>query len=88
MISPTFMTSGVLDPSALSRPAWVNDTMMMDEPLDFSTKPMYGFDNFSTYDQSMMIDPMALNPNDPMMPDWNNPNDLDFNTFIHNPVGA
>lgn len=86
MVSPTFMTSGALDPSALSRPAWVNDTMMVDEPLDF--KPMYGFDNFSTYDQNMMIDPMALNPNDPMMPDWNSPNDLDFNTFLQNPVGA
>lgn len=86
--SPTFMNSAALDPSALSRSAWVNDTMMTDEPLDFSTKNMYGFDTFGTYDQSLMMDPMSLNPNDPMMPDWNSPNELDFSTFIQNPINA
>lgn len=55
--------------------------------MDFS-KPMNGFDNFSTYDQIMMVDPIFMDPNDPMMPDWNNTNDLDFSTFIQNPVGA
>jgi hypothetical protein len=88
MVSPTFMSSAALDPSALSRTAWVNDSMMMDEPLDFSTKPMFGFDNFGTFDQTMMVDSMAINPSDPMMPDWNNPSDLDFSSFIQNPVGA
>ena len=76
-----------MDPSALSRTTWINDSMMMDEPMDFS-KSMYGFDNFSSYDQMMMVDPMSMNPNDPMMPDWNNTNDLDFASFIQNPVGA
>lgn len=87
MVSSTFMSTVALDPSALSRTAWMNDSMMMDEPMDFS-KPMYGYDGFSSYDQSMMVDSMAINPNDPMMPDWNSPNDLDFSTFIQNPVGA
>lgn len=81
------MPTGALDPSALSR-AWMNDSMMMEEPMDFS-KPMNAFENFNTsYDQIMMVDPIYMNPNDPMMPDWNNTNDLDFNNFIQNPVGA
>lgn len=88
MGSSTFVNTGALDPSALSRTAWMNDSIMMDEPVDFS-KPMYGFDNFNNYDQqSMMVDTIAINPNDPMMPDWNSPNDLDFSSFIQNPIGA
>jgi hypothetical protein len=87
LVSSTFMNTGALDPSALSRTAWLNDSMMMDEPVDFS-KPMYGFDNFTGYDQSMMMDTIAINPNDPMMPDWNSTADLDFSSFIQNPVGA
>jgi hypothetical protein len=88
MVSSTFMQTGALDPSALSR-AWMNDSsMMMEEPMDFS-KPMTGFENnFNTYDQIMMVDPIYMDQNDPMMPDWNNTNDLDFNNFIQNPVGA
>lgn len=81
MVSPTFMTSGALDPSALSQTAWMDDSMMMDEPVDFS-KPMYGYDTFTGYDPSMMMDTI-----DPMMPGWSN-TDLDFNSFIQNPVGA
>jgi hypothetical protein len=87
MASATVMNSGAMDPSALSRTAWPNDSIMMDEPIDFS-KPMYGFESFGAFDQTMMVDPMAINPNDPMMPDWNNPGDLDFSNFIQNPVGA
>lgn len=87
MVSTDFMQTGALDPSALSR-AWMNDSMMMEEPMDFS-KPMNGFENFNaSYDQIMMVDPIYMDPNDPMMPDWNNTNDLDFNNFIQNPVGA
>lgn len=88
MVPPTFMTSGALDPSALSRSAWANDSMLMDEPLDFSSKPMYSFDHFGAYDQSMMVDSITMNPNDPMMPDWNNPSDLDFSNFIQNSIAA
>lgn len=87
MVSSTFMNTGALDPAALSRTAWMNDSMMMDEPLDFS-KPMYAFDNYASFDQNMMMDTIAINPNDPMMPDWNSSTDLDFNSFIQNPVGA
>ncbi|KAF1946470.1 hypothetical protein EJ02DRAFT_367221 [Clathrospora elynae] len=87
MVSPTFMSTGAMGPSALARTAWMNDSMMMDEPVDFS-KPMYGYDNYGVYDQTMMVDTIAMNSNDPMMPDWNNPSDLDFNSFIQNPVGA
>jgi hypothetical protein len=87
MVSPTAMNSGALDPSTLSQAPWMNDTMMMDEPIDFG-KPMYGFDSFAGYDPNMMMDTIALNPNDPMMPDWNNNADLDFSSFIQNPVGA
>jgi hypothetical protein len=86
MASSTFMNAGAMDP-ALSRSTWLNDSMMMDEPVDFS-KPMYGFDNFGAYDQNMMVDTIAINPNDPMMSDWSNPGELDFNSFIQNPVGA
>lgn len=87
MVSSTFMQTGALDPSALSR-AWMNDSMIMDEPIDFS-KSLSGFDNFNNnFDQVMMVDPIYMDPNDPMMPDWNNTNDLDFNNFIQNPVGA
>jgi hypothetical protein len=87
MVSSTFMNTGALDPSALSRTAWMNDAIMMDEPVDFS-KPMYGYDSFG-YDQTMMLDTIAINPNDPMMPDWNSTSDLDFSNFIQqHPVGA
>lgn len=65
----------------------MNDTMMMEDPVDFS-KPMYGFDNFGAYDQNMMVDPISINQSDPMMPDWNIHSDLDFSSFIQNPVGA
>ena len=87
MVSSTFMNTGALDPSALSR-AWLNDSTMIEEPMDFS-KPMSGFDNFNNnFDQVMMVDPIFMDPNDPMMPDWNNTTDLDFSNFIQNPVGA
>lgn len=87
MASPPFMGSNAMDPSALSRAPWMNDSMMMDDTIDFS-KPMYGFDNFGAYDQNMMVDTVAISPNDPMMPNWNTHNDLDFSSFIQNPVGA
>lgn len=86
MASSQFLNTGALDPSALSRTPWLTDSMMMDEPVDFS-KPMYQFDNFS-FDQNMIMDTIAINPNDPMMPDWNSNTDLDFASFIQNPVGA
>lgn len=87
-VSPQFMTSAALDPSTLSRSAWATDSMMMDEPVDFS-KPMYGFDAFPGFDQNMMMDcAIAINPHDPMLPDWNSTSDLDFSSFIQNPVGA
>lgn len=87
MVSSTFMNTGALDPSSLSRGGWMNDSMMMDEPVDFS-KPMYNFDNFASFDPNMMVDSIAINPSDPMMPDWNGNSELDFNTFIQNPIGA
>lgn len=87
MASSTFAQTGALDPSTLSR-AWMNDSMMMDDQIDFS-KSMSGFDNFNNnFDQVMMVDPIFMDPNDPMMPDWNNTTDLDFNNFIQNSVGA
>jgi hypothetical protein len=86
MVSPTFMNAGALNPSSLSQTAWLNDSMMMDEPVDFG-KPMYGFDNFAGYDPTMMLDTIAIGANDPMMSDWNNTADLDFSSFIQNPVG-
>ncbi|PSN62367.1 hypothetical protein BS50DRAFT_577289 [Corynespora cassiicola Philippines] len=89
MVSPGFMNAGALDPSALSRSAWASEPMMLDEPLDF-TKSMYSFDSYGGFDQNAMsLEPMVMgDPVDPMMPGWNNANDLDFSTFIHNPVGA
>lgn len=87
MVSSAFMQTGALDPSNLSR-AWMHDSMMMEEPVDFS-KTLSSFDNFNNnFDQVMMVDPIYTDPNDPMMPDWNNTTDLDFNNFINNPVGA
>lgn len=87
MASPPFIGSSVMDPAALSRAPWMNESsMMMDDTIDF--KPMYGFDNFAAYDHNMMVDTVAISPNDPMMPDWNTHNELDFSSFIQNPVGA
>jgi len=82
--------TGALDPAALSRPAWTNESMMMmDEPMDFSNKAMYTYDTFNNFESNaMMLDPLVINPAGPMMPDWNDASDLDFSNFIHNPVGA
>lgn len=86
MASPAFLNPLTLDSSALPRMNWGNDCTMLDETVDF-VKPMYGFDDFGTFDQAMMVDSIAINPQDPMMPPWNSsPNDLDFNNFIHNSV--
>lgn len=89
MVSSTFMNTGALDPSQLSRPAWTAEPMMMDDPVDFNGKSMYAFDTFSNFDSNTMIlDPLVINPAGPMMPDWNDPGDLDFSSFIQNPIGA
>jgi len=86
MVSNGFISPGALDPTTLSRPNWQTDTMIMEEPIDFG-KPMYGFDTYGNFDQTaMMLDPIVVN--DPAMPDWNAPNDLDFSSFIHNQAGA
>lgn len=85
MVSNAFMNTGGLDPTTLSRSNWQSESMIMEEPLDFS-KPMYGFDTYGNFDQSMMLDPIVVN--DPVMPDWNTPNDLDFSNFINHQVGA
>ena len=86
MVSPTFTTPGALDASSFSRAAWTNDSLMIDEqPVDFS-RPIYGFDTFGNLDHKMMVDPITIN--DPMLPDWSPLNELDFNNFIHNPIGA
>ncbi|KAF2793690.1 hypothetical protein K505DRAFT_325306 [Melanomma pulvis-pyrius CBS 109.77] len=83
-----YMNAGALDPSALSRSAWSGE-MMMDEPMDFSNKGLYTYDTFNNFDSNaMMLDPLVINPSGPMMPDWNDTNDLDFSNFINNPVGA
>jgi hypothetical protein len=85
----TYMNTGALDPSALSRSAWSGEAMMMDEPMDFSNKGLYTYDTFNNFDSNaMMLDPLVINPAGPMMPDWNDTNDLDFSNFINNPVGA
>lgn len=86
MVSTTFMNTGALDPSALSRSSWTPDSMMMEETIDFS-RPMYGFDTYGNFDQNaMMLDPIVVN--DPVMSDWNSASDLDFNNFINNPVAT
>jgi hypothetical protein len=87
MVSPTFMNSGAMDLPVMQQTPWMNDAMMMDEPVDFS-KTMYEFDALTGYDQSIMMDTITMNPHDPMMPDWNSNTDLDFNSFIQNPIGA
>lgn len=90
MVSSTFMNTGALEPSALTRSAWTAEPMMMDEPLDFNAKSIYSFDStFSEFDSNtMMMDPCVINPAGAMMPDWNDPSDLDFSSFINNQVGA
>ncbi|KAL5391526.1 hypothetical protein PMIN03_008461 [Paraphaeosphaeria minitans] len=86
MAANGFMSPDGLDPTTLSRSNWQTDTMIMEETLDFG-KPMYGFDTYGNFDQStMMLDPIVVN--DPAMPDWNTPTDLDFSSFINNQVGA
>ncbi|KAF1950277.1 hypothetical protein CC80DRAFT_496915 [Byssothecium circinans] len=84
MVPTTFMNTGALDPAALSRPSWTTDSMMMDEPLDFS-KPMYGFDTYGNFDQNaILLDPIVVN--DPALPGWNSNSDLDFHYFINHQV--
>lgn len=78
-ISSTFMNTGALDPSSLIREKWLRDTTMMNEPLGFS-HPMYGFENFNSCDQTRTSEDVS--PSDPMMPDWNDIFDPDFNNFI------
>lgn len=85
IVSNGFMNTASMDHNSLSRPNWQSDSMMMDETLDFS-KPMYGFDSYGNFDQTMMLDPIVVN--DPVMPDWNTPNDLDFSNFVNHQVGA
>lgn len=86
MVPNGFMSPSGLDPTTLSRSNWQPDTMMMDDTIDFG-KSMYGFDAYGNFDQTaMMLDPIVVN--DPAMPDWNTPNDLDFSSFINNQVGA
>lgn len=87
MTSPPFMGSIVMETPALSRAPWINNSMMMDSTTHFS-KPMYEFDDLVAYNKNMMADIMAINPNDPTMPDWNTHSDLDFSSFIQNPADA
>lgn len=87
MVTTTFMSTGALDPSTLSRTAWTGDSMMTDEPVDFG-KPMYGFEHFAGFDPCMIVDTIAINPCDPMMPDWNSNTELDFGSYIQNPIGV
>ena len=87
MISTSFMTTGALDPSALTRPTWTAEPMVMDETLDF--KSLYPYDSYNNFDSNaMLLDPCVINPAAPMMSDWNDASDLDFSNFINNPVGA
>ncbi|KAF2018314.1 C6 transcription factor-like protein [Aaosphaeria arxii CBS 175.79] len=80
-----FMNNGALDPSALNRQTW--EPMMMDEPIDFG-KPMYPFDSYNSFDSNgMVLDPCVI-PGAPMMSEWNEPSDLDFSSFIQNPMNA
>lgn len=87
-ISTTFMRSG-LDPSNLIRSSWAAEPSMLDEsPIDF--KYLSTFDSPMSYDPTAMaLDPFSMNASStgPMMPDWNDPSDLDFNNFI-NPVST
>jgi hypothetical protein len=60
--------------------------MMEDTTMDM--KYMSAFDAFNNYDSgAMILDPYVINPSAPMLSDWSDPNDLDFNTFI-NPVAS
>jgi len=86
MVATNFKSPSGLDPTTLSRSNWQTDTMIMEETIDFG-KPMYEFDTYGNFDHgAMMLDPITVN--DPAMPDWNTPNDLDFSSFINNQVGA
>jgi hypothetical protein len=85
----TYMNTGALDPSTLSRSVWSGEAMMMDDSMDFNNKGLYTYDTFNNFDSNaMMLDPLVINPAGPMMPDWNDTNDLDFSNFINNPMGA
>lgn len=84
-VSSTLMRSG-LDPSTLSRSSWTAEPMMMDDSMDFKYMP--SFDSLNNYDSgAMLLDPYAIDPSGPMMPNWQDSNDLDFNNFI-NPVST
>lgn len=86
--SSNFIRTG-LDPSSILRPTWNSEPAMMEDScMDF--KYLNTFDALNTYDpNAMSLDPFAMNTSStgPMMPDWNDPNDLDFNNFI-NPVST
>jgi hypothetical protein len=88
MVISTFMCTSALDPSALSKAAGMDHgLMLMNSPMSFN-EPIYQFENYSNYDQRVMVNPTSISSNEPMISDWDNTSNQDFNCFIYNPVGA
>ena len=87
MVLSAFVNTDALDPLRLSQAAWVNDSVMMKESMEFS-KSMYRFENFCDYDQAELVEPMMINDKDPMMLDWDNTGDLDLSAFTQNARGT
>ena len=88
MVISVFMSTKSLATSVLSKAAGMDHgLMLMDSPMSFN-EPIYQFENYSNYDQRVMVNPTSISSNEPMISDWDNTSDQDFNCFIYNPVGA
>ncbi|PVH91666.1 hypothetical protein DM02DRAFT_722328 [Periconia macrospinosa] len=70
VVLPSIMNTGALGPSALSQSARTTELVIMEEPLDFNAKLMYGFDTSNNFDCSAMVpDPFVVNLTGTMFPD-------------------
>jgi hypothetical protein len=75
-----FMNAGVLDPSALDRSSWIQETIMTDD-MDSSLFNTYGTYNYPT----AMISTDPMNTAGPMLAGWSDP-EFEFSNLMGPPV--
>lgn len=75
------------DPSQLDHSVWTAEYMLTDEARGFDAKPMYAFETLNFDFNATVFDPGDINPAGPLTPGWNDPNDLDFSSFVQSHAG-